>query len=119
MKTVATLAAVFLLLATLLSVLPTLLPTHGEEEIYDAVIRLHVLAASDSVGDQQNKLAVRDAILPVAAAALEGCESRAAAAEMSLAVRTSMTGSVTPASTIAGISSGITLERICTGIVFP
>lgn len=76
MKTVATLAAVFLLLATLLSVLPT----HGEEEIYDAVIRLHVLAASDSAGDQQNKLAVRDAILPVAAAALEGCESRAAAA---------------------------------------
>lgn len=76
MKTVATLAAVFLMLATLLSVLPT----HGEGEIYDAVIRLHVLAASDSAGDQQNKLAVRDAILPVAAAALEGCESRAAAA---------------------------------------
>lgn len=76
MKTVAVLAAIFLIAATFLSVLPV----HGEAEIYDAVIRLHVLAASDSATDQQNKLAVRDAILPIAAEQLRDCESRADAA---------------------------------------
>ena len=39
------------------------LPTQGEESIYDRVIRLHVLANSDSEEDQALKLRVRDAIL--------------------------------------------------------
>ncbi len=39
------------------------LPSEGEEEIYDDVIRLHILAVSDSARDQEEKLAVRDAIL--------------------------------------------------------
>jgi len=34
-----------------------------EAEVYDSVIRLHVLAASDSEADQSIKLSVRDAIL--------------------------------------------------------
>ncbi len=45
------------------SVLWYAFPVHGESEIYDAVIRLHVIAASDSERDQADKLAVRDAIL--------------------------------------------------------
>ena len=65
-----TLAAVLLLTAALI------LPIHGEAGIYDNVIRLHVLAESDSAEDQADKLAVRDAILPVAAQELDGCESR-------------------------------------------
>ena len=39
------------------------LPVHGEEKIYDSVVRLHVLANSDSEADQALKLKVRDAIL--------------------------------------------------------
>lgn len=39
------------------------LPIHGEEKIYDSVVRLHVLANSDSDEDQALKLKVRDAIL--------------------------------------------------------
>ena len=39
------------------------LPIHGEDKIYDNVIRLHVLANSDSDEDQALKLKVRDAIL--------------------------------------------------------
>ncbi len=35
----------------------------GEGEIYDSVIRLHIIANSDSAADQETKLAVRDAIL--------------------------------------------------------
>jgi stage II sporulation protein R len=40
-----------------------LMPVHGEAEIYDNVIRLHVLANSDSDEDQKLKLEVRDVIL--------------------------------------------------------
>ena len=39
------------------------LPIHGEEKIYESVVRLHVLANSDSEEDQALKLKVRDAIL--------------------------------------------------------
>ena len=39
------------------------MPISGEEEIYDNVIRLHILANSDSEADQADKLAVRNAIL--------------------------------------------------------
>ena len=45
--------------ATLISALPT----EGEEQLYDRVIRLHVLANSDTEEDQALKLQVRDAIL--------------------------------------------------------
>lgn len=56
------------------------LPASGEEAIYDSVIRLHVLAASDSEEDQALKLRVRDEILAVyseplaAAASVEDAE---------------------------------------------
>ena len=43
-----------------------LLPVSGEDKIYDDVIRLHVLANSDSEEDQTLKLEVRDAILAAA-----------------------------------------------------
>ena len=39
------------------------LPIHGEEKIYESVVRLHVLANSDSEEDQALKLKVRDAVL--------------------------------------------------------
>ena len=54
--------AIALLVCTLIV---SVLPVHGEEEIYDHVIRLHVIAASDRREDQDLKLAVRDAILSV------------------------------------------------------
>ena len=49
----------FLIAFTVMSVLPV----SGEEEIYDNMIRLHVLANSDSPEDQALKLKVRDAVL--------------------------------------------------------
>ena len=42
-----------------------LFPVHGEADIYDNVIRLHVVANSDSEEDQLLKLKVRDAVLGV------------------------------------------------------
>ena len=53
-----------------------LLPVHGEAEIYDTVLRLHVLANSDSEEDQALKLAVRDAILAEGQGLFDGVKSR-------------------------------------------
>ena len=41
----------------------TVLPVNGEEAIYDKILRLHVLANSDTDTDQSLKLEVRDAVL--------------------------------------------------------
>ena len=57
-----------------------LLPVHGEADIYDNVLRLHVLANSDSEEDQALKLAVRDALLEIGNGLLDGAKSREEAA---------------------------------------
>ena len=53
-----------------------LMPVHGEAELYDSVLRLHVLANSDTDEDQALKLKVRDSILSASAPIMEGCETR-------------------------------------------
>ena len=53
-----------------------LLPLQGEEEIYDKVVRLHVLANSNTEEDQAVKLAVRDAILEVTVPLLQNCQTK-------------------------------------------
>lgn len=53
-----------------------ILPVHGEEQVYDTVVRLHVLANSDSEEDQALKLKVRDAILAETTPLLQDCKSR-------------------------------------------
>lgn len=58
------------------------LPTHGEAEIYDSVVRLHVLANSDSEYDQALKLQVRDGVLSAAAELLSDCTTREQALEV-------------------------------------
>ena len=58
-KNILLLCCVFVLCAAICNILPI----HGEEKIYDSVLRLHVLANSDSDEDQALKLKVRDAII--------------------------------------------------------
>lgn len=71
-------AVICLLLATLLL---AALPVRGEEEIYSDVIRLHIIAASDTEEDQVLKLSVRDAVLGVYGSALTSYPDRDSAAE--------------------------------------
>ena len=52
------------------------LPVHGEEEIYDTVVRLHVRANSDSEEDQALKLRVRDAVLAVTGELVADCTTQ-------------------------------------------
>ena len=68
------LSAILVLCAVLL--FAGLFPVHGEEQIYDTVVRLHVLANSDSDEDQALKLRVRDAVLEVTAPLLADCASQ-------------------------------------------
>lgn len=72
-----TVALILLLTAVLLFI--GLFPVHGESEIYDKVVRLHILANSDSEEDQALKLLVRDAILSVTVPLLEDCPDRESA----------------------------------------
>ena len=62
--------------------LVSVLPVHGEQEIYESVVRLHVLANSDSDEDQALKLQVRDEILRVTEPLLKNCTDRENAMEI-------------------------------------
>ena len=69
--------AIVILLVLLMAL--SFLPVHGEAEVYDTVVRLHVLANSDSAEDQALKLRVRDAVLEAAAPLVKGCTTQAQA----------------------------------------
>ena len=56
-----------------------LLPVRGEEKIYSDVLRLHVIANSDTEADQALKLRVRDGILAQLSTLLADCPDFAAA----------------------------------------
>lgn len=53
-----------------------LAPIHGEAAVYDTVVRLHVLANSNSTEDQALKLEVRDAVLKVTSPLLQNCKTQ-------------------------------------------
>ncbi len=74
----ALLGSMAVLLAVILSGL-CFLPVHGERDIYRTVVRLHVLANSDSEEDQALKLRVRDAVLAVTSPLVEDCTTQAEA----------------------------------------
>lgn len=65
-----------ILIAIILVAANYILPIHGEAEIYDSVVRLHVLANSDSDEDQALKLKVRDAVLEITEPLLRECTDR-------------------------------------------
>lgn len=71
MKFLVSCAASVLVAAILLS----LLPVHGESEIYEDVLRLHVIAESDEAEDQALKLKVRNAVLAYVSTEVAECET--------------------------------------------
>ena len=76
------------LIATLII---AVIPVSGEEGIYDSVLRLHVIANSDSPEDQALKLGVRDEILAVYGDTLAACTDRRAAEETAARLSLEMT----------------------------
>ena len=70
-KVLIIIAAVTLSFVFLLPVLPI----RGEEAVYEKVIRLHVLANSDSDEDQKIKLLVRDGVLESVGSITKNCSN--------------------------------------------
>lgn len=56
-------------------VLASFIPASGEERLYKDIIRLHVIAESDSEEDQAVKLSVRDSVLELVSERTEGAET--------------------------------------------
>ncbi len=71
MKFLLTLSSSVLICTVILSLVPCM----GEAQIYNDVIRLHVIGESDSAEDQELKLAVRDAVLECVCAKVANCGS--------------------------------------------
>jgi len=71
MKFLISLTASVLAAVSVLSILPV----SGEHRIYEDVLRLHVIAESDSEADQALKLRVRDAVLDCVSEKVEKCTS--------------------------------------------
>ena len=67
---------------SLIFIFIALMPIHGESEIYDSVVRLHVVANSDSEEDQALKLKVRDSILSASAEKLSEAKTREEAIDL-------------------------------------
>ena len=64
---------IFTVLVLLMTVCSAAFPVNGEVDLYDKLIRLHVLANSDSEEDQALKLKVRDAVLDYTNDVISGC----------------------------------------------
>ena len=73
---------ILILTVSTLFIMLGLLPVHSEAELYDNVLRLHVLANSDSDEDQALKLKVRDAIIDKCGYLFTSCQSREEAASI-------------------------------------
>ncbi len=86
-----------------------LLPVHGEAEIYDTVVRLHVLANSDSDEDQALKLCVRDAVLEVTSPLLSDCASQEEAKKLLLAHTEDITAAAEAVIASAGRTDAVTV----------
>ena len=70
-------AVVYVLILLFVTVFLAAMPASGEAAIYEDVIRLHVLAASDTEEDQRRKLLVRDAVLSEYGDVLSACREKA------------------------------------------
>ena len=70
MKKIAIMCATVMICFCVLSVLPV----HGEAEIYDSVIRFHVIAHSDSEEDQRIKLALKDEVAKLTCELTRDCK---------------------------------------------
>ncbi len=64
------------MIAVLLITALAIIPTASDMEIYDKVIRLHVIANSDSEADQALKLKVRDGILETVEELTQNCKNK-------------------------------------------
>lgn len=88
----------------------SVMPIHGEEGVYENVIRLHVVANSDSEEDQSLKLSVRDAVLDLCAPKLSACQSREEALSVVEALSDEIRAAATETLRSLGCEDTVTVE---------
>ncbi len=93
-----------------LAMVLSFLPIHGESELYSSVLRLHVIANSDSDADQELKLKVRDAVLSKSKEILCGATSREEAAQRISDACESLRACALAAVREAGYEYGVSIE---------
>lgn len=93
-----------------LSLVAGIMPIHGESEIYDTVVRLHVIANSDSEEDQELKLAVRDEIIKIVTPAVKDCTSQSEAIAAIGAIMDDIQTTAENTVRDAGYDYGVTVE---------
>ena len=71
-------------LALCCCMVPLVRAARSTKELSDAIIRLHIVAASDSQADQADKLLVRDGIAELARLELSACQTRQEAEQVIL-----------------------------------
>ena len=101
---------IFALLLSVLFLVIGILPVHGESEIYENVLRLHVIANSDSEEDQALKLKVRDAVLSAAGGLLSSASSRDEAITLTQKQLPLLTDAAEAAIRAAGKTDSVRLE---------
>ena len=106
MKILRVLIPTVLLCFLILSVLPV----HGEQAVYENVIRLHVIANSDSPVDQRLKLSVRDAVLALCAPQLCSCTDRAQAEAVVASLSDEIQATAEKALRAEGCHDAVTVE---------
>ena len=94
----------------LVALVTSLFPIHGEAAIYDTVVRLHVVANSNSDEDQALKLKVRDAVISVVTPAVEGCKTQSEAIEAIEAVIPEIEGAAHSTVAENGYSYAVAVE---------
>ncbi|MBQ9097835.1 MAG: stage II sporulation protein R [Clostridia bacterium] len=99
----------FVMAALLLIAAYMILPVHGERGLYDNVVRLHVLAESDSQRDQSLKLTVRDAVLEKTQPLLENVTTRDGAEAVLQAAIPDIQAAAETALTEAGAPNAVTV----------
>ena len=85
-----------------------------QERLAEKTVRLHVVANSDSDADQAQKLAVRDAVLPVIAALTEDCANARQAREALAAHLPEISAAAQSASGDLPVSASLTDEAFPT-----
>ena len=84
---------IFTLAVLIITMLCGFIPSRSDMELYDNVVRLHVIANSDSEHDQKIKLCVRDAVL----AEMDSLVNTAGSAEDAASMISSRVGEISEA----------------------
>jgi len=69
----------FSILVLITAIFCSFLPVNGEAEVYSKTVRLHVLANSDSIEDQELKLQVRDTVVQLVEGYVADCMDKESA----------------------------------------